>query len=916
MDLIKQFNIIFFLLYILTLLKIKVANGEVIKGLLYNYFPEYSKNVVRNKIIESYKKNSNIYGSKNEIEIVFSSAKKYEDYLNEVKRELINSNYHFFLISSTSLFDEYAKYQDLDFYFSNGFLPAPLYDLLLPIDKYTSNIDVYNKNINDIFYEDYKMNNNRYGLPFSASYNYLFYNKQLLSNYNITVPENNIKWEDIEAITETYNKNNPGNPACGLVLSLNNQESMVSLFLEGLFAKSKDNNFKDCKEYNDSDSNYRSCGRKNPQFFYGDTSASWISKIRSLYQNNIICQNSLNYGEKEAYNNFISGKSLFFKGNSDSYQSIYNRNKFNGYGTIKLPNYFTSYGSLVLVGNGINGFKSIYGSIAQTIKVLASSPAQIIRANNTDTDFSFTPTFNFTTFRNNNKVNETSSLKLVQQLPYEQILTEVNPISLITSMRNSESTTNSKLYNRFHQDMVKFLKDEEMSIHLYINDYSNRTKDLPNLNFATEYRKDSLQYKNLNILLTHLYYYLNITYTKWSSGVGIMSLIYFIIGNVYAFTLAGLIYYNRDRNKMIKKASPKVCIAFIIGVSANFDYAIFHNGLPSVLLCTLEHYFMYIFITTALLAYLKRVWNILYLFKDSKTSVFYIKITRFSFNTIITVIITIELVLNILWDLISRRTPDITEMDTGERYIGCWSVFDTQFSLILEIINIGLFIFVFVLSLKTRKAHDYYDEYKACVIATVAIIVSCIFGITVAIYAFVNFKHSITEICRSTLSFLIGMIALSFIVLPKLVEALSGKSLFAKVYKNQDNYNYPSSDHSFNKMIFNSNNMNVITFRDAEEEYDPKIYNEKLVTPLDNGFSNRRSKNSTSLTGVTGSNRYSSNSGYFDSNSPIMNNNGIRFFDSSNVGNYYEISSSPPKSKNNDIDYLYGGFKDIEPRLY
>jgi len=896
--------------------KIEVANGEVIKGLLYNYFPEYSKNVVKEKIIESYKKNSNIFGSKNEVIIEFSTAKKYEDYLNEVKRELINSNYHFFLISSTSLFDEYAKYQDLDFYFSNGFLPVPLYDLLLPIDKYTNNIDVYNKNINDIFYDDYKMNNNRYGLPFSASYNYLFYNKEMLDEYNIVVPEDNIKWDDIETITKTYNSNSLNNKACGVVLSLNSQESMASLFLEGLFASSKDNMFKDCKEYKDSDSNYRSCGRKTPEFFYGDTAAYWISKIRYLYQDNVICKESLTYGEKEAYNNFISGKSLFFKGNSDSYQNIYDRNKFNGYGVIKLPNDFTSYESLVLVGSGFNGFKSIYSNIAETIKVLASSPAQIIRANQTDTNFTLTPTFNFTVFRNNNKANETNSVQTIQQLPYEQILKEVSPISLITSMRNSESTSNNKLYNRFFQDISKFMKDEEMSIHLYVNDYSNRTKDLPEINFSTEFKKDSLQYKNLSILLTHLYYYLNITYTKWFSGVGILNLIYFIVGNTYALTLVGLIYYNRNKNKMIKKSSPKSCIAFIVGISANFDYAIFHNGLPSSFLCTLEHYFMYIFITVALLSYLKRVWNILYLFKDSKTSVFYIKITRFSLNTIITVIITVEVVLNILWDIISRRTPDITEMDTGERYIGCWSVFDAHFTFILEIINIGLFIFVFILTLKTKRAHDYYDEYKACVIATIAIVISCIVGIAIGFYAFINFKHSITEICRSTLSFVIGIIVLSLIALPKLIEALTGKSLFAKVYKSQDNY--PSSDRSFNKMIFNGSNMNVITFRDGEEDYDTKIYNEKLVTPLDNGYSNRsnrKSKNSTT-TAVTGSNRYSSNSGYFDSNSPSMNNNGIRFFDSSNVGNFYEYSISPPKNKTNDIDYLYGGFKDIEPRLY
>jgi len=267
----------------------------------------------------------------------------------------------------------------------------------------------------------------------------------------------------------------------------------------------------------------------------------------------------------------------------------------------------------------------------------------------------------------------------------------------------------------------------------------------------------------------------------------------------------------------------------------------------------------------------------------------------FTINTIIAVVLTFEIVMNLLWDMVSTRVPEVTELDNGRRIAACSSMYDMHFSIILMILIIILFIFVVILTYKIKRTHDYYDEYKAYMTTSVILIIGGIItGILSGFFFVINFNYDAFEIVRSSFSFFLGMLVISLIVLPKIVDALTGKSIFSKVYKSKGKY--ASSNSSFNKMLFNSSNMNVITFKDAEEEYKQKLFSEELVTPLDSGYKNRKPKNNSNHS----SNNNNNNNNYIGS--PILENN--------------IFSNSPSKEK--DGSYLYGGgrYDDIEPRLH
>jgi len=842
----------------------------------------------------------------------------YDAYIYQIKKDLYEKkfDYHFFLISSKSLFNKYSRFKDWEFDFTKEneeysvLNKKSLHDFLLPLNKY---IDDYQNITSDSLYDEYKLNDELYGLPFSATYDYLFYNRKLLNKYNITLPEGTVSWTDIENITLQYRERKTNSTTCGLVVSLNTDDDMISLFLEGLFSTSYDNGFKDCKEYKEFNSNYRKCGKKYPEFFYGDTAVEWLATMKRLFDSNIICKDSLDIRENEALNKFRNGEALFFKGRTDSSHSIYKSEKSgnkNNYSFIKLPNNFTSYQSVAIVGNGSNKLKNKFKDIAEVIKLLGDFGNQInrMKSNYFDTNnvsmkynyeipedekgsipLAFTPVFSYSKFH---------SLKndsLPVELPYRENLIGIKPISLATAMSNPESTSTYKLYKRLNEDIRFFLKGEEVPIKIYDGLNATWTVQIVDIPFKSNYTKESREYKNLKTLTAHLYYYLNIPHTKWLSGVGIMNIVYMIVGNVYAFSLIGLILYNKNKNKMIKKAYPKLCITFIICISFNFDYALFHNGLPIKFICALEHNFMHIFTSVALLITLKRLWNILIIIKDSKTKFLNLKITRFTINTIIAVVLTFEIVMNLLWDMVSTRVPEVTELDNGRRIAACSSMYDMHFSIILMILIIILFIFVVILTYKIKRTHDYYDEYKAYMTTSVILIIGGIItGILSGFFFVINFNYDAFEIVRSSFSFFLGMLVISLIVLPKIVDALTGKSIFSKVYKSKGKY--ASSNSSFNKMLFNSSNMNVITFKDAEEEYKQKLFSEELVTPLDSGYKNRKPKNNSNHS----SNNNNNNNNYIGS--PILENN--------------IFSNSPSKEK--DGSYLYGGgrYDDIEPRLH
>jgi len=928
MAIIERFHLIYFLLFLIFLSKnIKIVNSEVFKGNAYGFFSGIIGTEIANKTITD---NFNQNKTLNQLQIKFSNnTVYYDDYLHQLKinlyKKYLDDN-HFFIISSKSLFNKYSRYKDWEYDFTkekddfdNNLNRKSLHEILLPINKYIDNYSQYSRDyLSDSLYDEYKLNGNLYGLPVSATYDNLFYNKKLLKKNGIQLPEGSITWERIQEITDEYNLKNSNKTVCGLAISLNTEDDMISLFLEGLYSYSHANAFKDCKEYKGSNLNYRECGKKYPQFFYGDATVKWLAKMKKFYNNNIICKDSFDLQEKNALDKFMSEEALFFKGRTDSCYKLVTKYNKNRIGILKLPYNYTTYQSAAIVGNGSNKLKGKFKDIAKIIQIIGDYENQVKRMKGNPIDYSnlgknvtaisqyneterqsialaFTPVFSYEVLHSEKPLSEILQLNDdFNGLNPIYNLQGLNPISLATAMRNPESASMDTLYKRIDEDIRKFLKDEDVPIKIYDGLNATWTQNRINLPFKIDEEgllENSKDLNNVKTIIAHLYYYLNITHTKWLSGVGILNIIFMIIGNVYAFSLVGLILYNKNKNKMVKKAYPKLCITFIICISSNFDYALFHNGLPIEILCALDHYFLHVFTTVALLILIKRLWNILIIIKDSKTKFLNLKITRFTINTIIAVVSTFEVVMNVLWDIVSHRVPEVTELDNGQRIVACSSRYDMHFSMMLTIVIFILFIFVVILSYKIKRTHDYYDEYKAYMTTSVILI---IFGVMSAIlsgYFFViNFNFNGFEIVRSTFSFLLGIVVLSLIVLPKIVDALTGKSIFSKVYKSKGKY--ASSNSSFNKMLFNSSNMNVITFKDAEEEYKQKLFSEELVTPLDSGYKNRKPKNN--------SNPSSNNTSNYIGN-PILENN--------------IFSNSPSKEK--DGSYLYhSGYDDIEPRLH
>ena len=195
--------------------------------------------------------------------------------------------------------------------------------------------------------------------------------------------------------------------------------------------------------------------------------------------------------------------------------------------------------------------------------------------------------------------------------------------------------------------------------------------------------------------------------------------------------------------------------------------------------------------------------------------------------------------------------------------------------------------------------------------------------VAVTACVFLNASRNIMQLVDNSFSFLCGILVLSMLVLPKLKAAITGNKFgqsFAKSYGKSENC---SSEASINRILFNDNNVNVISFKDPEDEYDSKFLSEKLITPFDGGYlvnnvKSQRSKNSSVVSLGENNHYYDSNNNnnrYFESTNSSHSN---RYFESSTNSNHYFNSSTNSSNipiRNNDIDYLYENVKSYVPKL-
>jgi hypothetical protein len=213
-----------------------------------------------------------------------------------------------------------------------------------------------------------------------------------------------------------------------------------------------------------------------------------------------------------------------------------------------------------------------------------------------------------------------------------------------------------------------------------------------------------------------------------------------------------------------------------------------------------------------------------------------------------------------------------------------------------------MFIFLFIFTFKTKKATDYYSDYVAFLIATVLSILGIALTSVTLLFSFSFFQ---AEIVNSTTSFLLGIIILSAIVLPKIIETLTGKSLKKRF----------TTEINVKDVNFKNNNINIISFKDFENNqnddhsYDNKFINIYLYEKNKSSSStyNSYSDNTTSYSNhsssdtLRNSNR-SINDRYFNTNDIYS----INTISRNNNNNGYNIYNNSRNSPPNNDDYNVG----------
>ncbi|ORX84884.1 hypothetical protein BCR32DRAFT_266031 [Anaeromyces robustus] len=670
------------------IINIKLIYSTTIHGYFYNIFP---KNEISTKnVIESYfENNKKEFGINPDINLIVtvSNSTNYEDYIDEVKKEIKQSKYHFFLIDYNSLFGDYSYYHDGKIDLINNFDETKLspekgriviptkeldvkdfYSYTIPLNKYLKYDDEKNHNsgyLNYRIYEDCQLNNNYYAYPFSASYDLLFYNKKYFKK--LEADFNKLEnWSDIERIILEYQQKKD-NTKYGINLGLDSPRNFMSFLLE-YFHIINNESYNECAtgylQSKNSKSNkiiyydYNKCGL-GYDIFYEDNIKKEGNKehifrsIKQILNNHIINPNSLSYNESQAFENFLNGESIFFKGNYSSFIDIVKRiylssndstlssssnslkndtinsilqninltteNIFkenDQFGVTVLPNGYSTYSGYALIGNNHINFTQLYYDITQIIALLTSEKAQMDRSIN----YNISPAFNY----NSIEEEESSSpiTTMCQSIPCN-IYKKIKPISLTKSFLNKETANNDNIFNNFYEFFKKYY-----------------------------YEGDDILLQN--VFLDKIKVLLKIHYIKWDSFAGIFSIVFGLLAFLYCIILIYLIFKYRE-NIILKESYPLATIIYIFGFSFFVINPIINIVRPiSQWVSVFKHYYRYFSLTITFCAYLYKLWKINIKINKNELIICGINLLKIPILIIILTIFLIQLFINILWDIVSR----------------------------------------------------------------------------------------------------------------------------------------------------------------------------------------------------------------------------------------------------------------------
>jgi len=213
----------------------------------------------------------------------------YEHYVEYILKKLEDSSVDMLILDNTFLYSETATIESRTL--NQNFKNRQFHRKYEDISKYSqydkSQLSIYDPEINEDCYYD----NGLYALPYEIDYDVLYYKNNGTSIIS-SIDTNNNSWESL--LDVEYMKNGEKK---SLSIPLKEEEELLKFFTE----------------YISSLPNFKDFGA-----LYDEKDTSIIDNFKIF----VTKSESLNLGLKEAFDSFINGESVFFKGKASHYGSL------------------------------------------------------------------------------------------------------------------------------------------------------------------------------------------------------------------------------------------------------------------------------------------------------------------------------------------------------------------------------------------------------------------------------------------------------------------------------------------------------------------------------------------------------------------------------------------------------------------
>ncbi|ORX71004.1 periplasmic binding protein-like II [Anaeromyces robustus] len=572
-----------------------------------------------------------------------SNPTDYQNYVKNKLKHLNNSSFDILILEDKFLFgDKYfihSTYIEELFNLNNLHL---LYEDLTDLTNKKEKLDFDEHLLNNGYYD-----NKLYALPYELDFDVLYCDKSKLNSLNLE----KLTWNELLAIPAKY-KNL-------LSFPLSNDDELLNIFIEYLNG-SNGNNIKSI------DNNY--------DLFYNNTSIS--NEIFKSFKNFILklstldIEQYLKVTQKDSYESFLNGDSLFFKGKASHYNTMIQNNKNITIVTSLPPKNTSILSTKYLV---INKNSKVDKKLLKDVALqLTSKEFQIFKAN----QFGTIPTLDL-----KQKKDDTKIKSLLNDKSNSEIYKLLNKMESFFITEFFKSDTSAPLIE------IRLLLPQ------YLKNYINNTIDETSLQMI---------FDNIKNLVMNQWNYMN--------GLKIAIYVPMIIFTLSSVIIMILIYENRN-HPYLKFFSPNLCNLIIFGFILSIispQFSLQENSIPKC-----QIYYVYQTITTDLIVFpmfaiTYRIYSIYN--SKSKFSYGYLLNNRHLLNYILIALsfmVTYSTVIVCIFDF---RIISYGDIETYRKPTCDLEVFD--FSIIERIINGLAFLGMFIMIIKTYKDSKRYGQFK------------------------------------------------------------------------------------------------------------------------------------------------------------------------------------------------------------